>query len=252
MLAVPVAAMGATFPIGAAWLTSTTAKSMEAAPRHAAAAAGVLYAANTAGATLGATSAGFWLIPALGLRGTTLIGVGLSGIAALGVLWLAREEARTAGEARLADPIPSRSSKRPASRSSHAQKVWAAPRPALACTAAALSGCSALVYEVAFTRLLVAGDRPDHVRVCDDRGFVHRRDRARIGRWRAPGPAGRAAGALARRDAGDDRGERVADRGVCGIAAAARRRRSGRRTRCDVSIGGRCVRRLASRCSCCR
>ena len=49
LLAVPAAAMGATFPIAAAWLTSARPSPTAAAPRHAAA-AGVLYAANTAGA----------------------------------------------------------------------------------------------------------------------------------------------------------------------------------------------------------
>ena len=36
-----------------------------------AAAVGALYAANTAGAAAGALAAGFWLLPAIGLRGTT-------------------------------------------------------------------------------------------------------------------------------------------------------------------------------------
>src|ERR1700704_3078826 len=58
LLGVPAAAMGATFPIAANWLAGDT---------------GLLYAANTAGAAVGAIAAGFWLIPALGLRGTTWI-----------------------------------------------------------------------------------------------------------------------------------------------------------------------------------
>src|SRR5207244_810285 len=61
-------------PIAANWLAGDT---------------GLLYAANTAGAALGAIAAGFWLIPTLGLRGTTWIGVLLNVVAAGGALWLA-------------------------------------------------------------------------------------------------------------------------------------------------------------------
>ncbi len=48
-----------------------------------------LYAANTAGPRLGALAAGFWLIPAIGLRATTWVGVALNVAAACGALWLA-------------------------------------------------------------------------------------------------------------------------------------------------------------------
>src|SRR5947208_584752 len=64
LVAVPTAAMGATFPIAVDWFRST----------QSAASAGVLYAANTAGAAMGAIAAGFWLIPAAGMPGTTWIG----------------------------------------------------------------------------------------------------------------------------------------------------------------------------------
>src|SRR6185295_18849627 len=76
LVGMPAAAMGATFPIAAAW---TAARSSAAA----------LYAANTLGAAIGAIAAGFWLIPALGLRATTWVGVALNIVAALGALWLA-------------------------------------------------------------------------------------------------------------------------------------------------------------------
>src|SRR5262245_43211336 len=72
LLGVPAAAMGATFPIAASWYASDAADT------------GVLYAANTAGAALGAISAGFWLVPALGLRGTTFVGVAFNLLAAGG------------------------------------------------------------------------------------------------------------------------------------------------------------------------
>ena len=49
------------------------------------------------GHSMGATfpiAAGFWLIPAVGVRGTTWIGVALNAAAAVGALWLARADAR--------------------------------------------------------------------------------------------------------------------------------------------------------------
>src|SRR5581483_5095504 len=77
LLGLPAAAMGATFPIAVGWFA------------RAAADAGVLYAANTAGAAAGAIAAGFWLIPAIGLRGTTWVGVALNASGAVGALYLA-------------------------------------------------------------------------------------------------------------------------------------------------------------------
>ena len=83
LVGVPAAAMGATFPIAVAWLAASerTRPASRAAP---ATAAGALYAANTAGAAIGAISAGFWLIPAVGLRATTWIGIALNIAAAAG------------------------------------------------------------------------------------------------------------------------------------------------------------------------
>src|SRR5437868_5781656 len=77
LLGAPAAAMGATFPVAAAWFADTAAD------------AGTLYAANTGGAAVGAVAAGFFLIPAIGMRGTTLIAVALNVVAAAGALGLA-------------------------------------------------------------------------------------------------------------------------------------------------------------------
>src|SRR5436309_4468977 len=60
LLGIPAAAMGATFPVAAAWFARTAVE------------AGTPYAANTAGAAVGAIAAGFFLIPMGGLRGATL------------------------------------------------------------------------------------------------------------------------------------------------------------------------------------
>ena len=80
LVGLPASAMGATFPIAAAWF---------AAGARDASSAAVLYAANTAGAASGAIAAGFFLIPAIGLRGTTWVGVALNVVAAGGAWWLA-------------------------------------------------------------------------------------------------------------------------------------------------------------------
>ena len=142
LVGLPAAAMGATFPIAVEWLVRVTARANATLESTPAATAGVIYAANTAGAAIGAIGAGFWLIPAIGLRGTTAIGIALNIAAALGALWLARDHT--------SDQAHPHKSRRP-TRTSRAAGV---PRPALACAAAGLSGFLSLVYEVTWTRLL--------------------------------------------------------------------------------------------------
>lgn len=75
LLGLPAAALGATFPVAARWFSAD-------AP-HPLRAAGHLYAANTAGAAIGALGAGFILVPAWGVTGTILVGVGASLVAIL-------------------------------------------------------------------------------------------------------------------------------------------------------------------------
>ncbi len=82
LLAAPAAAMGATFPIASRWMVRIAS--------HAAQDAGGLYAANTLGAAIGAVLAGFVLIPALGLSGSTWVAVALNAIAAAGAFAIAR------------------------------------------------------------------------------------------------------------------------------------------------------------------
>ena len=134
--------MGATFPIATA---AAAAVSADAAR---------LYAANTAGAAVGAVAAGFWLLPALGLRGTTWVGVSLNVAAAAGAMTIRRTlRPRTPGSRRHRRKKPEKQTR----------VVKTKPRPAtpaspksagLAALAVAVSGFSALVYEVAWTRLI--------------------------------------------------------------------------------------------------
>jgi spermidine synthase len=107
VLAIPTMAMGATFPIAAAWFVNEHAdvhlldnerrsggkgrKIRMPRPNFGGAAdAGTLYAANTAGAAAGAIAAGLWLIPAIGVRGTIWIGIALNLAAAAGAMFMAR------------------------------------------------------------------------------------------------------------------------------------------------------------------
>jgi spermidine synthase len=130
LLGIPAAAMGATFPVAVGWWARTAAD------------AGILYAANTAGAAVGAVAAGFWLIPALGVRGTTFVGVALNAVAASGAWWLSTQSATETAAPPARKPPDTR------------KKRMAPPHPQIACAAAALSGFVALAYEVAWTRLL--------------------------------------------------------------------------------------------------
>jgi len=164
ILGVPTAAMGATFPIAAQWWAET-----EPAAARSAADAGLLYAANTAGAALGAIAAGFFLIPSIGLRATTWIGVALNLVAASGAFWLATQltknaEAAKDGDSRSASLAIGADTATITRKGTKERKslrplppVRASvllPSPKLASAVAGISGFTALVYEVAWTRLL--------------------------------------------------------------------------------------------------
>src|SRR5580765_7982248 len=99
LLGIPAAAMGATFPIAAGWYARNAADT------------GALYAVNTAGAALGAIAAGFFLIPAIGLRATTWIGVLLNLVAAAGAWWLGSRSEETAETAKNAETSFSKNKK---------------------------------------------------------------------------------------------------------------------------------------------
>jgi spermidine synthase len=154
LLGLPAAAMGATFPIAAAWLADAGVRRTPRPDLQPAVDAGLLYAVNTAGAAVGAIVAGFWLLPSAGLRGTTWTGVGLNAAAAVGALWIVRRATLvTAGRAE-STGRNRQGSRKSAQRTVQVARLIAAPQPALASAVAALSGFSALAYEVAWTRLL--------------------------------------------------------------------------------------------------
>lgn len=135
LLCVPAACMGATFPIATRWMVRMASTAAQDA--------GALYAANTLGAAAGAILAGFALIPALGLSGSTYVGIALNVIAATGAYLLAGTMPDSA-----ADPSPAAAG-HTAAVAVRRSTVW------LAAIALGVSGFASLTLQVVWTRLLV-------------------------------------------------------------------------------------------------
>jgi spermidine synthase len=154
LLCIPAAAMGATFPIASRWMVRNASTAAQDAGR--------LYAANTLGAAVGAVLAGFWLIQALGLRGTTFVGVALNVMAAVGAWAVVR---KTASEELPAAPSDGNREPRAGSRKGrHHTRPPGSALPApdsrqgslwLAAAALGTSGFASLTLQVVWTRLLV-------------------------------------------------------------------------------------------------
>jgi spermidine synthase len=112
-----------------------------------------LYAANTLGAAAGAIAAGFFLIPSLGLSGSTFVGAALNVIAAAGALAIARVTTAVPAGAeapalrtKTQDP-PKTQDPRPKTQIREA-RLW------LAAVALGASGFASLTLQVIWTRLL--------------------------------------------------------------------------------------------------
>ncbi|MSO81905.1 MAG: tetratricopeptide repeat protein [Acidobacteria bacterium] len=163
LLSVPAAAMGATYPlavrayalepsIAAGPLRGTRPTYGGRVPRSGpgdpggspAARAGGLYAFNTAGAAAGAALTGFVLLPMVGAQATTLVGVALNAICALGALALAKD-------ANSQRPTPVGVGRWGVGSST---AVSPQRRLRLASVAIGISGLAALVYQVTWTRIL--------------------------------------------------------------------------------------------------
>jgi spermidine synthase len=123
-LLVPTACMGATLPV----LTRHVAPSPEEAGRT----VGTLYGTNTFGAVLGVWLVGFFLLPGLGVRITTVLAA-LANFALAFVAW------RMSREVPDVPPVPARAE---------------APVPRALLAIAALAGMSSLAMEVTWFRLL--------------------------------------------------------------------------------------------------
>ncbi len=138
VLAIPTGCMGATLPMLTKYVVRTES---QIGPR-----VGLLYAMNTAGAVAGTVTAGFLLLPALGLSGTVWVGVAVNAI----VFVIA---ARIARSIKPAPPTPSEvpsSVEQPSSSEegfSLLGRSWILPLMLL-------SGANTFAYEVLWTRLL--------------------------------------------------------------------------------------------------
>jgi spermidine synthase len=133
VMLVPCTLMGATLPLlGRAMIVSreTTGRG-----------AGALYALNTLGAVSGCVLSGFVLVPTVGLRAATAVAAVLNVAVGIGAVLLARRE-----PAAVPAPMPVAAGEvtPPAARGA----------VALACFALAVSGFTALGYEVLWTRAL--------------------------------------------------------------------------------------------------
>ncbi|HUR34968.1 MAG TPA: fused MFS/spermidine synthase [Vicinamibacterales bacterium] len=171
MVFLPAAALGATFPMAVRWFADRS--------DNPARVSGALYAMNTVGAAVGSLLAGFVLIPAIGLSGTTHLGVAASLVAAALVALVAWRD--PGGAVRLKpdpttvtnstavtkpvrlkpDPTISKAiskaatiSKDPKTSTAAIPIATAAARPGLAIAVLGLSGFASLVHEIAWTRIL--------------------------------------------------------------------------------------------------
>jgi spermidine synthase len=157
LVAIPAAAMGATFPVASRWVVRSAS--------NAAADAGTLYAANTVGAAAGAVLAGFVLLPSLGLRGATWIAVALNAAAAAGALALAtrlEDDVASASSAKVKPegPVPQEpraaKSRRKLRRTDERSLPSGQPALGIAAAALAASGFASLAFQVVWTRLLAS------------------------------------------------------------------------------------------------
>jgi spermidine synthase len=131
VLFLPTFLMGGTLPVLVRGITKTSAELGARLSR--------LYWVNTAGAVTGTFAAGFLLLPVLGLRRTLALAVSLNTVAGALALWLARAE-ETSPASRNATPRQEAS-------------AFASPRRFFL-FAFAIVGATAMVYEIAWTRLL--------------------------------------------------------------------------------------------------
>lgn len=132
-LLIPTMAMGATLPLAVAELARRGSAAQDPI-------VGRLYAVNTAGGVAGVAAAGFLLIPALGLWKSA----GLAGLVDLTVAAVVLS--------RRAAPVPAVPAEGPdAAR----PKSRLAPTPTLVLALAALSGFTAILYQIAWTRILI-------------------------------------------------------------------------------------------------
>jgi spermidine synthase len=139
VVTLPAVAMGATLPLAIRWHAGSAATAGHDT--------GMLYASNTLGAALGAVLSGFVLLPALGMRLTTFVGVALN-VASAAIGWSLSKRRDT----EIKKPVEPQRKQKASPRPS----VSVAPlsAPLLAAFALAISGCVSLILQIAWTRIL--------------------------------------------------------------------------------------------------
>jgi spermidine synthase len=163
LFAIPSFAIGATFPMAVRWFVTR--------PQAIGRLAGGLYAANTIGAAVGSSAAGFLLLPAIGLFDTVLVGIAASTLAA--VLAISLSVRHHVDEYSDKPPQKERestqaSSPREKKRGGRSRgqvrdrEVAAAPPPnwRLAAILLTLSGFATLTYEIVWTRIFALTGGP--------------------------------------------------------------------------------------------
>ncbi len=143
ILVLPTALMGGTLPVLAQRYKNRASVGKGV---------GLLYAFNTLGAVIGVLLAGFFLLPSLGLQKTTLLSVALNGLIALLALFLGRRETQETS------PVVS-DQKGDGKQKKTSKLVLASSRGdhrfvRLLMIVFAVSGFSAMIYEVVWTRIL--------------------------------------------------------------------------------------------------
>jgi spermidine synthase len=175
LLSIPALALGATFPMALRWFCARHVVSgfRRTQPSSTGRCGGALYASNTVGAAVGVVAAGFFTIPALGVSGTTELGIAASVLAIAGAIVVARGEpfdsrsplaqskhaaAQPAVSPAEASPPKRTRKRRPIGRN---VPLISAPPPQLwlGVFLLAISGCLGMLYEIAWIRVLalVAG-----------------------------------------------------------------------------------------------
>jgi spermidine synthase len=146
-LLVPTTAMGATLPLLGRHITRSRSELHDIGRRL-----GALYAANTAGALLGAAAAGFWLIQSIGVAATSHVAAAVALVIAaiVSLACFRRPDPDSEADPILPVPLPHTSpvpdpDPDPISPASHRR---------LAILAYALSGAIAMALEVFFSRVL--------------------------------------------------------------------------------------------------
>lgn len=145
LVLVPATALGATYPCALRWFA-------DGSP-HRTRRSAMLYATNTLGAAAGALTAGFVLIPTVGVRATTWWAVA-AGVTSAALAVLAGRGVTDRAPSDETDPPPAR---RRRAEQATTPAVTPPAQPAgvsLAATVLGVSGTAALLHEIAWTRIL--------------------------------------------------------------------------------------------------